>query len=82
MVDNGNFIEVAIEIKTPATIKLTDALIISKAGALILWSFVINSFDSLKLLSILLFIEFGITATKYLDNKVLPFTILLESIFG
>ena len=33
VVDNGSFIEVAIEIKTPATIKLTEALIISKAGA-------------------------------------------------
>ena len=29
-----------MEIRTPATIRLTDARIISKAGALILWSFV------------------------------------------
>ena len=33
VVDKGNFIAVAIEIKIPATIRLTDALIISKAGA-------------------------------------------------
>ena len=83
MVDSGNFIDVAIDISTPATIKFTEALIISKAGASILWSLVRSLVSGLvKLAFIFSWVVFGSKPLMLFDNQELPLTIPLESMFG
>ena len=75
--------DVAMDISTPATIRFTEALIMSKAGASILWSLV-RSFVSglVKLAFIYSCVAFGRKPLILLDSHELPFTIPLESIFG
>ena len=82
MVDSGNLYDVAKEIKIPATIKLTEALTISKAGISKVLSLERAITGFLKLESIFSCKDFGKIEVVTEDNIIADRTIPLDRKFG